>query len=348
LRYLVSAFVMTTGSASRVPVRIAVFGAGAIGCWIGGRLSAGGTDVTLIGRSRVIDELHGELRTSELYGGTRTAHPTLATDASAAANADVVLVTVKSGATHDAGAALAAVLSPRTVVVSLQNGVRNVATLRTALPDHRIVAGMVPFNVVRPAKAHYHRASAGALMFESVDAAAPLTEACLAADLPCELRDDMPAVQWGKLVLNLNNAINALSGRPLATELADRAFRRVLAAAQREALDVLATADVAIARVTPLPPRWLPRLLTVPDALFRVLARRIVAIDPTARSSMWDDLEAGRPTEIDYIQGEIVTLAQQYGARAPVNARLVELVREAERDGRRDFTGAELARAVGL
>lgn len=322
--------------------RIAVYGAGAIGCWIGGRLCAGGADVTLIGRSRVLDELSAGVRTSELHGGTRTSTPKLATEVSAVVGAALVLITVKSPATAQAGRELAAAVDPRAVIVSLQNGVRNVASLRDALPGHRVIAGMVPFNVVRADRALYHRASAGTLMFDNVDAAAPLTEACIAADLPCELRDDMPAVQWGKLVLNLNNAINALSGKPLAAELRERDFRRCLAAAQREALDLITAAEIGLARVTPLPPSWLPRLLGAPDGVFNLLARRIVAIDPNARSSMWDDLEAKRPTEVDYIQGEIVALAQRLGRSAPVNTKLVDLIREAERGGRRDFSGSEL------
>lgn len=336
---------MTAESASHMP-RIAVFGAGAIGCWVGGRLSAGTAHVTLIGRARVIDELDGGVHTSELHGGTRTSKPALATDVSAATGADVVLVTVKSAATAEAGRELAGVVDARTVVVSLQNGIRNVQTLRDALPDHRVLAGMVPFNVIRSARAHYHRASAGTLMFEASDAAAPLTEACLAADLPCELRDDMTAVQWGKLILNLNNAINALSGLPLATELANRSFRRCLAAAQREALALLAEAEIPVARLTALPTPWIPRLLGVPDPVFKLLARRVVAIDPSARSSMWDDFEAKRPTEVDYIQGEVVALATRLGRSAPVNAALVELVKDAERGGRRDYAGAELLRVI--
>ncbi len=328
--------------------RIVVFGAGAIGCWVGGRLAAGGSDITLIGRPRVMSECASGLRTSELHGGTRTATPTLATDAAAAAGADLVLVTVKSAATADAARELAPHLGPRAVIVSLQNGVRNVRVLRDALPDHRVLAGMVPFNVIRRAPGQYHRASAGVLMFESSDAAAPLSDACLRADLPFELRDDMPAVQWSKLVLNLNNPINALSGVPLAQELGDRDFRRCLAAAQREAVALIRAADQPLARVTALPTPWLPRLLTVPDGMFKLLAGKVVAIDPTARSSMWDDLEAKRPTEIDYIAGEIVALAERLGTKAPVNARLIQLVREAERGGKRDFTGAQLREALAV
>jgi 2-dehydropantoate 2-reductase len=158
----------------------------------------------------------------------------------------------------------------------------------------------------------------------------------------------MLAVQWSKLVMNLNNAINALSGVPLAEELAQKPFRRCLAAAQAEAFELLAAAEISVARVTPIPPRWQPKLLAMPDRLFALLLPRIVPIDPSARSSMWDDLESKRPTEIDYLQGEVVELARRLGRRAPVNERLVALVREAESGGRRDWTGAELARALGV
>jgi len=310
--------------------RIAVFGAGAIGCWVGGRLSAGGADVTLVGRPRVLDEIEDGVTLSDLDGKTWKAKPALATEPVAA---DLILVTVKSAQTAEAARALAGAR----VVVSLQNGVRNVDVLRAALPGARVLAGMVPFNVARIAPGHYHRGTTGTLMFEAADELAPLTEACVKADLPIELRDDMTAVQWSKLVMNLNNAINALSGVPLFEELSNRDFRRCLSLAMREAFAVLRAANVPVARLLLLPPRWIPRILPMPDWLFRLVANRVATADPKARSSMYDDLAGGRPTEIDYLQGEIVKL----GA-APVNARLIELVRAAEAGGKRDFTGAEL------
>jgi 2-dehydropantoate 2-reductase len=322
--------------------RIVVFGAGAIGCWIGGRLAAGGCDVTLVGRSRVLDELREGLVTSELHGGTRTAKPALSTDSGVVASADLVLVTVKSAATADAAREIEPKLGPKTVVVSLQNGVRNVPTLRDAMPRRAVIAGMVPFNVIRKGPGHYHRASGGKVMFDEIDIASAFSEACLRADVPFELRDDMPGVQWAKLVMNLNNAINALCGVPLATELSQHAFRSCLALAQREAIDMIRASGEPLARVTLIPTGWMPRLLTLPNAVFRALAGRVVAIDPTARSSMWDDLQAKRPTEIDYINGEIVRLASKLGRRASVNEKLVALIRAAEQGGKRDFTGDQL------
>ena len=315
-----------------------VFGAGAIGCWIGGRLAVAGTDVTLVGRPRVLDELARGLQVSELGGGQWTVHPKTTTEI---VDGDLILVTVKSAQTADAARALAGTTG---TIVSLQNGVRNVPLLREALPGRRIVAGMVPFNVVRRGPGSYHRSTSGALTLERSGTA--FAEACRRADLPCELRDDMPAVQWAKLVINLNNATNALSGLPLQQQLAQRDYRRVIAATQREALSLLRQAHIAVARLTPLPPRLVPWVLELPDAVFQRLARRLVAIDPTARSSMWADLEANRPTEIDYINGEIVALAERLGTRAPINARLVELIRAAEAGGKRDFSAKELVQAL--
>ncbi len=137
---------------------------------------------------------------------------------------------------------------------------------------------------------------------------------------------DMRALQWGKLLLNLNNPVNALSGLALRAQLLQRGYRRCLAALQQEALDVLAAAGLVPARLTPLPPRGLPGLLRLPTPLFRLLAARMLKIDAQARSSMADDLALGRVTEIDALCGEVLRLAAQLGRSAPLNARMQALV----------------------
>ena len=129
-----------------------------------------------------------------------------------------------------------------------------------------------------------------------------------------------------KLLLNLNNPVNALSGLPLRSELMQRGYRRVFAALMEEALGVLEVAGIQPAKLTPVPPNWLPALLRLPDGLFRVLAARMLRIDAQARSSMADDLAMGRRTEIDALCGEVVRLAQAQGMRAPGNERMVQLI----------------------
>jgi len=95
-----------------------------------------------------------------------------------------------------------------------------------------------------------------------------------------------------------------------------------------------------------VPANWIPCVLALPDALFRLVAAGMLAIDPLARSSMWEDLQARRATEVDWINGEIVRLAERLGRAAPVNARLVALVHAAEQGGRRRWSGAELLAAL--
>lgn len=326
-------------------VKIAVFGAGAVGCWVGGRLLVNGAaDVTLIGRARVLAELRDGLALTDLAGEEHRVSPVLTELPDAAKHADVVLVTVKSAQTEAAATQL---VGARGVIVSLQNGVHNAELLRAALPENTVLAGMVPFNVARTRPGTYHRGTSGTLMIEAHPMLEPLLLAAKKAELPIESRGDMPAVQWAKLVMNLNNAINALSGKPLRDELADRDFRRCLVAAQQEALAVLAAAKLPVATLMKLPPAWIARILPMPDFLFERIAGKVAAVDPAARSSMQDDLTAGKPTEIDHLQGEIVKLAATVGRPAPVNAKLVELVRVAEAGGKRDFTGAELYAALG-
>ncbi|WID97869.1 2-dehydropantoate 2-reductase [Bosea vestrisii] len=317
--------------------RICIYGAGSIGCYLGGRLAAGGAEVGLIGRSGVGEELraHGLTLTHYDGGSWRVAPNAIvfSTDPSAAANADLVLVTVKSGATAQAAAELADVVAPEAVVISFQNGLGNADTLRAALPGRTVLAGVVPFNVVRRSPGAFHQASEGEPEVEDAAALAPFLPDFTRAGFALARHRDILPVQWAKLLFNLNNAVNALSGLPLQQELGQRGYRRCLALAQAEALDLMAQARITPARLTPLPARWIPALLRLPDALFTRLARKMLAIDPLARSSMADDLAAGRATEVDWINGEVVRLAQRLVRSAPANERLVALIHAAEASG---------------
>uniref|UniRef100_A0AAU3H4J2 2-dehydropantoate 2-reductase n=1 Tax=Streptomyces sp. NBC_01401 TaxID=2903854 RepID=A0AAU3H4J2_9ACTN len=329
--------------------RIVVFGAGSIGCYLGGHL-AQHADVTLIGRPSVLDGLRDGVTLSG--GGRPTVRVprqllTLTQEPDAVAEADFVLVTVKSAATIPSGRELAGRLRPDAVVVSFQNGLHNTRLLRDELPAVTVLAGMVPYNVARTAPDTFHQGTGGALMIDGRSGSAPLVATLTAAGLPVEPRDDMRQVQHAKLLMNLNNAVNALSGLPLRDQLSARPYRRCLALCQEEALAAFAAAGVRPARLGPAPARIMPGILRLPDALFRRVAAAGLQVDAHARSSMWDDLEHGRATEIDGLQGEAVAMAEQHGLTAPVNARLAALVHEAERPGgRRSWPGPELLGAV--
>ncbi len=323
-----------------------IFGAGSIGCYLGGRLAAAGAKVTFVGRPRVGEELaaHGLRVTDYLGADLRVAASSFrfVTEAPSPMPADLVLVTVKSSGTEEAARALTDALGPGATVVSFQNGIGNAEVLRKHLGGRTVLAGMVPFNVLGFGEGRFHQGTEGQLDVAAHPELAKFVSVFAQAGLPLRQHADMRAVLWAKLLLNLNNPINALSDIPLKEQLSQRAYRACLALAQREGLSIWEAADIEPLPLTPVPPRWIPRLLDTPDWLFRRLGGKMLAIDPLARSSMWSDLKAGRATEVDWINGEVVRLATEMGRKAPVNARLMELVRAAEKGAGSAWSGERL------
>ena len=315
-------------------MRVGILGAGSIGCYLGGRLIAAGQEVVLVGRlTREVKE-HGLTLTD--YTGARVALPPqkvkYVDEVQALAGCDAILVTVKSTATLEAGTALAPVVRPQAVIVSFQNGVGNADCLRAVLPGRTVLAGMVPFNVVRKDGGQFHNGTSGPLELEHGSGAAKaLRQALTAAGFAVVMHDDLRAVQWSKLLINLNNAVNALAGVPLRDQLADRNYRLIMADVVREGLACLHAAGMKPVRLGRLVPGLAPFILSLPDWLFRRVAAAMVKVDPSARSSMWEDLDRRRPTEIDLLNGEIIRLGEKNRVATPVNRKLYELVRAAER-----------------
>ena len=195
-----------------------------------------------------------------------------------------------------------------------------------AAPELQWLAGMVPYNIAEVGPGHLHRGTGGRLAAQDAAALRRLAPLFERAGLPLGLHADMAAVQWGKLLLNLNNPVNALSGLPLRAELLDRGYRQVFAALQDEALAALDAAGIRPAQLAAVPPHRLPPLLRLPNAIFRLLAARMLRMDDKARSSMADDLALGRATEVDALCGEVVRLARAHGLAAPLNERIAALV----------------------
>ena len=329
-------------------MKIAIFGAGSIGVYIGASLLAAGGDVVLVGRARMRERIaRNGVRLTDLQGRAQTLtaqQVPYAEDGAGLASADLIVVAVKSADTVAAADAIAAHAKPSALIISLQNGIGNADTLRARLAGWTVLGGMVPFNVVQMEQGRFHRGTAGELMVEASPAIAPWHALFKAAHLPLVERSDFAAVQWGKLLLNLNNSVNALSGLPLKAELSQRSYRRSLALLIDEALKVLRAAGIQPAKVAGVAPHVLPMLLRLPDVLFKRVASAMLRIDPEARSSMWEDLQVGRRTEIDYLNGAVVTLAESLGRQVPANRRIVELIRAAEARQIGNFAGIALYR----
>jgi len=319
-------------------MKIVIFGAGSIGCYVGGRLASIDNDVILYGRERLkntIDEhglklTHYEL--NEVYLPPKMTK--YSTELSCLQDAELVLLTVKSQDTEKSILEIKSHLNPKATVVSLQNGVTNPAKLKNFLPEWNTAGGMVPYNVVNLGNGHFHCGTEGELIFESNSMTKLLKEKCIEAQLPTKLTDNIQGVLWGKILLNLNNALNVLSDKPLKEQLSDRNYRRALALCIDEARIIIEKSEINIEKIGKVPPKFISKILRLPNFAFQAIAKGMLKIDPQARSSMWEDLQAGRTTEIDYINGAVIELANKNNLQSPVSDYIVSLVKKAFSEGK--------------
>ncbi|MEM1040926.1 MAG: 2-dehydropantoate 2-reductase [Pseudomonadota bacterium] len=316
------------------PYRVAVIGAGAIGCYVGTRLAAGGCDVTFLGRGWLQEAAATGGLSAQTMDGNRVAlAPGLAnvvTTINDVGSADVYLVCTKSDDTPAIAADLSKLLAKSQTktaqVVSLQNGLDNTAVLQAHLADADVYPGMVAFNVVSKNATSFAATTEGGIHLPNNTVGRTLAGHLQNAEIDCALHDDIEAVQFAKLILNLNNALNALSGLPLVDQLSDPKWRRVLAACMDEALQVAKALGIKPARIVKAPVGLIPTILRLPTFLFTRLAAQMLKVDPAARSSMAEDFEKGRRPEIDHLNGKIVQLGKALGVATPVNERVTNTV----------------------
>jgi len=317
--------------------RIAIVGAGAIGSYIGVQLHKGGHRVDFIGSDRVADAVNTAGLTleypddrSEAFAPGELAYTS---DYGICRSADLIVVAVKGTATARVIEQLRPVIGAACPLLTLQNGVSNGARFRGALPSQEVMEGMVTANVVERA------AAAGARFRLSRTGEVYLPRAHMGAlgvfANPSGLRvrpvADIAGVLWSKLLLNLVNPLNALSGRPLREDLNDRVFRLLWCACMREGMGALRAGGIALQRVSPLPTAWLPVMLELPNFLFQRLAKNMTDMDAQAQTSMAQDLARGRPTEIDLLSGELIDLGKRCAVPTPWNEAVYEAVVRVER-----------------
>lgn len=317
-------------------MKIGILGAGAIGCYIGGRLASVDANVTFLCREKSFQTLSQNGLTISDSTHQKVCIPAsqlnLTLDIADLIDCNIIFICVKSAATEQVANLLKQHLThQKPILVSLQNGVGNTSILKSYLDQLLILEGMVPFNVAEMSPGHFHQGTQGTLMIRRFEQQQIFKELFDKTGLTVEFREDMHQVQWAKVLINLNNSINALSGLPLKEQLSNRTYRQCLALAQYEALYILSKAGIQPAKLMPLPAKFIPKILTLPNFWFGLISRSTLAVDPLARSSMQDDLQQGRRTEIDWINGEIVKLAKKIGLNAPINQCLIDLIKNVEK-----------------
>jgi len=295
--------------------RVAVLGAGAVGCYFGGMLARAGAPATLIGRPAHVEAIRREGLLLDTLQFKERVPVAASTDAAAVAGAEFVLVGVKSGDTEAAARSMAPHLAQGATVVSLQNGVDNAARMRP-LVDAEVVAAVVYVGCQMGGPGHVRHTGRGDLVVGGAGSAGMQRAGAVAAlferaGVPCRVSDNVDGELWTKLIINCAyNAVCALSRLPYGPMIASPWSREVMPQIVEEA--------VAVARADGV-------RLDADGLMERVW--KIGEAMPTQLSSTAQDIGLGKPTEIDALNGYVARRGEALGVPAPVNRTLHALVK---------------------
>jgi 2-dehydropantoate 2-reductase len=317
---------MTLTPAPFHPRTVAVLGAGAVGCYFGARLARAGIAVTLIGRPLHVEAIARDGLHVLQHDGDWSVPVWATTDAAAAADADLVLVTVKTPDTAAAARALAPHLAAHARVVSMQNGVDNAARIAAELAQP-VYAAVVYVGCHMDGPGRVRHTGRGDLVVgvpralaSRADAAGdlPVIAAMFeAAGVPCPVSPDVEAALWTKLTLNCAfNAVSALANVTYGVMAANAPARRVMEDAVRETVAVAGAEGVALDA----------------DALIAA-AWKLAAAMAGQYSSTAQDMQRGKPTEIDALNGLVAERGDALRVPTPVNRTLHALVKLSEQAG---------------
>jgi 2-dehydropantoate 2-reductase len=293
--------------------KIAVMGAGAVGCYYGGMLARAGHDVTLIARAQHVEAVRRSGLRVETKAFDESVRMQASEEASGVRGAKLVLFSVKSPDTERAGAALAPHLDADAVLLSLQNGVDNAERLAATL-GREVVPAVVYVAVEMAGPGHVRHHGRGELVIGPSAASARIAAAFGAAGVPVEISDNVNGALWAKLIVNCAyNALSAITQLPYGRLVKGDGIPAVM----REVVDEC----LAVARAAGV---------DVPGDMHQAVPR-IAQTMPGQFSSTAQDLARGKPTEIDHLNGLVVRKGEAVRVPTPTNRLLVALVKVLEK-----------------
>jgi 2-dehydropantoate 2-reductase len=290
-------------------MKIAVMGAGAVGCYYGGMLARAGHSLVLIGRAQHVEAI----RRDGLLLDTRTfkAHVPIdaSTDVAAVKGAELVLFCVKSTDTESAAAELKPHLMPAAFVLTLQNGVDNAERLQAVLPQEVAPAVVyVASEMAGPGHLKHH--GRGELVIAPSRTSNEIAAMFEKAGVPTQVSDNVIGALWMKLILNCAyNALSAIAQLPYGRVVQGVGVESVMRDVVQECLAVAHAGDVAL-----------------PGDAWQTVAG-LVQTMPTQYSSTAQDLARGKRSEIDHLNGYVMRKGESLGVPTPVNRVLHALVK---------------------
>lgn len=290
-------------------MKIAVMGAGAVGCYYGGMLARAGHAVVLIGRPTHVEAIRDNGLRLETRTFTESLKLVASTDAALIDGADLVLCCVKSGDTETAASLMAPYLGADAWVLSLQNGVDNAQRL-AALLTRTVLPTIVYVAAEMAGPGHIRHNGRGELVIGDSPDADALVELFAGAAIPVRISTNLSGAQWDKLIINcIFNALSAIPQLPYGVLAQGAEVSEVMRDLLAECSEVALADGVSIS-----------------NDLWET-AQGIIQTMPTQRSSTAQDLMRGKPSEIEYLNGFILRRGEALGVPTPVNRVLYALVR---------------------
>jgi 2-dehydropantoate 2-reductase len=298
---------MTTPSPK---LKVAVMGAGAVGCYFGGMLARAGHDVVLIARPQHVEAIEKSGLHMETRGFDEHVRLAASSEASAVQGAQLVLFCVKSTDTESAGALIRPHLAPGALVLCLQNGVDNADRLRAVLPGHAVAAAVVYVATEMAGPGHLKHHGRGDLVIEPSAISDTVAQALIAAGVPTEVSGNVRGALWAKLILNsAYNAVSAIAQLPYGKTVQGVGIKDVMRDVVAECLAVAKAEGVEVAGDV------------------HAAVDKLAGSMPNQYASTAQDLARGKPTEIDYLNGLIVKRGEALGVPVPANRVLWALVK---------------------
>ncbi|CAG2136135.1 2-dehydropantoate 2-reductase [Cupriavidus yeoncheonensis] len=290
-------------------MKVAVMGAGAVGCYYGGMLARAGHEVVLIARPQHVQAVEARGLRLQTQSFDEQVGVSASTDAGAVQGADLVLFCVKSTDTQSAALAMKPSLAQGALVLSLQNGVENAETLRGLL-EQEVAAAVVYVATEMAGPGHVRHNGRGELVIEPTSQGATLARTFAAAGVPVETSDNVRGALWAKLILNCAyNALSAITQLPYGRLVRGEGVEAVMRDIVAECLAVAHADGVRL-----------------PGDIEQAV-RRIAETMPAQTSSTAQDLARGKRSEIDHLNGLIVRRGDALGIAVPANRLLHALVR---------------------
>jgi 2-dehydropantoate 2-reductase len=298
--------------------RIAVVGAGAVGGYFGGLLARAGAPVMMIGRPAFVEAVKKNGLFLDTLHFQESVRVEAATDLGAVRGAEIVLFCVKTTDNAATARAIAPLLAPNAIVLSFQNGVDNVEQIRAAAPIEALPTVVyVAASVPEPGRVKH--VGRGDLVFgprsEKTERVANLFSR---ANVPCRISDNITGELWTKLIWNCAlNAVSALGHAKYGQIAASADARRVVETAVDEVL--------AVARAADIHPPGLEDPKAAIAGAFKIATQMAEALSSTAQ-----DMNRGKRTEVDSLNGYVSRRGAELGVPTPVNHALYALVKLVE------------------